>query len=109
MNFTYDLMKPPDGEYGVIQANGTWSGMVGMLSRGEIDIAPTDFTVTAERSTVMTFAYPITYIHHSLFIKTPTSESLYYSTYFDPIQGKSWALIFGFTVIAPAVLFVTMR
>ncbi len=38
MNFTYELTKPPDGVWGAIQPDGTWNGMVGMLSRGEIDI-----------------------------------------------------------------------
>lgn len=38
MNFTYDLYQPPDGQWGAIQPDNTWSGMVGMLSRGEIDM-----------------------------------------------------------------------
>ena len=37
-NFTYTIQKPGDGEWGVEQADGQWSGMVGMLSRKEIDI-----------------------------------------------------------------------
>ena len=38
MNFTYDLTKPPDGQWGAIQPDGSWSGMVGMLVREEIDV-----------------------------------------------------------------------
>ena len=38
MNFTYDLTQPPDGQWGAIQPDGSWSGLVGMLMRGEIDI-----------------------------------------------------------------------
>ena len=38
MNFTYDLTQPPDGQWGAIQSDGSWSGLVGMLMREEIDI-----------------------------------------------------------------------
>ena len=38
LNFTYDLTQPPDGQWGAIQPDGSWSGLVGMLMRGEIDI-----------------------------------------------------------------------
>ena len=38
LNFTYDLTQPPDGQWGAIQPDGTWSGLVGMLMRDEIDI-----------------------------------------------------------------------
>ena len=40
MNFTYTLIKPPDGQWGAIQPDGSWNGMVKMLADQEIDIAP---------------------------------------------------------------------
>jgi hypothetical protein len=48
MNFTYTLIKPPDGQWGSIQADGTWSGMVNLLANQEIDIATAPFTLTEE-------------------------------------------------------------
>ena len=71
MNFTYTVIQPPDGQYGVIQPDGTWSGMVKLLANKEIDIATTPFSVTKSRSAVITFASPITEIYHTLFIKNP--------------------------------------
>ena len=38
LNFTYALTKPPDGQWGSLQSDMSWTGMVGMLNRGEIDI-----------------------------------------------------------------------
>ena len=38
MNFTFKVEKPPDGEWGVKLSNNSWTGMVGMLIRKEIDI-----------------------------------------------------------------------
>ena len=38
MNFTYTLIKPPDENWGAIQPDGSWNGMVGMLGAQEIDL-----------------------------------------------------------------------
>ena len=38
MNFTYYLSKPPDGEWGAIQSDGTWSGMVNELQQQRADM-----------------------------------------------------------------------
>ena len=80
MNCTYTLIKPPDGQWGSIQADGTWSGMVNLLANQEIDIATAPFTVTEERSVVMTFASPITKIYHTLFIKNPAKNLICWLT-----------------------------
>ena len=32
------LVQSKDGQWGAIQPNNSWSGMVGMLASGEIDI-----------------------------------------------------------------------
>ena len=74
MNFTYTVIKPPDGEYGVIQPDGTWSGMVKLLANQDIDIATATFAVSQERSTVMTFGSPILDLYFSLFIKNPADN-----------------------------------
>ena len=38
LNFTFTIEKPTDGEWGVLQKDGSWSGMVGMLANQEIDL-----------------------------------------------------------------------
>jgi len=40
LNFTYNLTQPDDGEFGAVinEELGIWSGFVGQLQRGEIDI-----------------------------------------------------------------------
>ena len=37
MNFTYTVTEPPDGQWGAIRPDGTWSGMVGMLQEKQVD------------------------------------------------------------------------
>ncbi|XP_071538858.1 glutamate receptor ionotropic, delta-2-like [Panulirus ornatus] len=47
-NFTANFKDPLPGErWGVLTANGTWNGMVGMLGRGEADIGMGNLFITA--------------------------------------------------------------
>ena len=71
MNFTYTVIEPPDGQYGALQPDGTWNGIVKLLANQDIDIGTTTFAVTQERSTVITFASPLFEVYYSLFIKNP--------------------------------------
>ena len=42
-------MRPPDGKWGSKNEDGSWNGMVGMLHRGEVDMALGPFGVTEAR------------------------------------------------------------
>ena len=108
MNFTYSLIKPPDGQWGAIQPDGSWSGMVNLLASQEIDIAATDFTVTLERSAVMTFASPITQIYHSLFIKNH-AETFNYMAYIEPMHWLTWVGLIVLITTIPPFLFLTAK
>ena len=108
MNFTYTLTKPPDGQWGAIQADGSWNGQVNLLATQEIDIAATDFTVTLERSAVMSFCSPITQIYHSLFIKNP-NEAYNYTAYTEPIHWSTWIFLLVFLILVPPIVFIASR
>ena len=49
---------PNDGVYGT-NSTGTWTGVVGMVKRGEIDVGIADFTKTRNRIEIVDFAYPL--------------------------------------------------
>ena len=38
LNFTYVLKKPPDGQYGSLRTDGTWTGMIRELQEQRADI-----------------------------------------------------------------------
>ena len=38
LNFSYTVSVPPDGEWGALRDDGTWSGMVGQLKREVLDL-----------------------------------------------------------------------
>ena len=38
LNFTYTLTKPQDGNFGRLNKDGTWNGMIRLLQDGDVDI-----------------------------------------------------------------------
>ena len=108
MNFTYTLIKPPDGQWGTIQPDGTWSGMVNLLANQDIDIAATLFAVTEERSTVMTFTNTISESYHSLFIKNP-AETFNLMAYIEPMNSLTWIGLFVLLATVPPLLNLAVR
>ena len=108
MNFTYTLIKPPDGQWGAIQPDGTWNGMISLLANQDIDIAANEFTVTQVRSTVMTFANPITQIYHALFIKNP-AETFNIMAYIEPMHWLTWVGVFVLLATMPPLLYLAVR
>ncbi|KAA0198503.1 Ionotropic receptor 142, partial [Hyalella azteca] len=51
----YELTRPPDGAWGQLADDGSWSGMIGMLARKEVDLALGPFATTYNRAQVVTF------------------------------------------------------
>ncbi|TRY79477.1 hypothetical protein TCAL_06562, partial [Tigriopus californicus] len=108
LNFTFQVTQPPDGEWGAILGESQgWSGMIGMLQNKEIDMAIADFTVTKERSSVVSFAEPIAQIYHSLFIKNP-SGTPHYGAFVEPLHWMVWLTLILFIVMTPPLLCLTV-
>ena len=38
LNFTYTLKKPSDGQYGAINSDGLWTGMIGEVQAEKADM-----------------------------------------------------------------------
>ena len=53
------MVETIDGGWGSLKDDGTWTGMIGMILRDEVDIAISDFYVTAERSMVIDYSQKI--------------------------------------------------
>ncbi|XP_046351217.1 glutamate receptor ionotropic, kainate 2-like isoform X1 [Haliotis rufescens] len=86
-NFTYEVLEPPDGEYGRI-LNGSWTGVVGMLERREVDMAVAALTVTQEREKVMDFVYPYYYDAGGALYKLPDEMSTKWLTLIKPFKWE---------------------
>ena len=108
MNFTYTVIKPPDGQYGGIQPDGTWNGMVKLLANQDIDIAAATFAISQERSTVMTFATPVMEVYWTLFVKNP-ADIFNTMAYIEPMQGLAWIGMFVLLASVPPLLYLAVR
>ena len=58
MNFDYEILLPKDEAYGMQQPDGSWSGVIGDLVMGNIDIAVAGMTMTSAREEVVDFISP---------------------------------------------------
>ncbi|GFS84357.1 glutamate receptor ionotropic, delta-1 [Nephila pilipes] len=58
LQFKYDLISPPDMQWGRRLENGFWTGLVGIVSRGEADLAVSGVVSTKERQEVVDFTEP---------------------------------------------------
>lgn len=58
MKFDYEIVPSNRNAYGAKQPNGTWTGIVGDLISGEIDISVATLTMTTEREEVIDFVAP---------------------------------------------------
>lgn len=59
LNFTSVHFPSVDNVTGIPEENGTWSGLVGMLQRKEIDVAVSEFIMDEQRSHVVEFTRPL--------------------------------------------------
>ncbi|XP_035714501.1 probable glutamate receptor [Folsomia candida] len=105
LNFTYEIMTPPDNKFGNLEANGSWSGMVGMLERKEADIAMMSFSLTAARQKVMDFSPPVEYSSVRLLIRRDWQNAeLKWSAYLRPLEWDVWVTIPIFVVLGVITL-----
>ncbi|GIY02572.1 lig_chan-Glu_bd domain-containing protein [Caerostris darwini] len=70
LKFKYKVFPPPDLEWGAFK-NGSWSGIIGMLDRGEADMGITYMAVTEERFQVVDFSAPYATLDRTFIVKAP--------------------------------------
>ncbi|XP_052069248.1 probable glutamate receptor [Mytilus californianus] len=92
-NFSYKVVHPPDGQYGGPKEDGSWTGMVGMIMRGEIDIAAAPFTITSIRESVIDFTVPIMEDGVGILTKKITEEPYKLFKTLKPFTLKVWGAI----------------
>ncbi|XP_037792822.1 glutamate receptor 1-like [Penaeus monodon] len=90
--FSYELVKPPDGLWGAKQADGSWSGMMGMVHREEVEFAVGPFTITPERETVCDFSWPVHSDNLALIMVRPGLQNDV-SGFLKPFSWVVWLLV----------------
>ncbi|XP_063399305.1 glutamate receptor ionotropic, kainate glr-3-like [Mytilus trossulus] len=91
LNFTYHLISPPDGKWGVASGNNTWNGLFGQLQRREIDLVAAPLAIDAHKETVSDFTLPYYYEKSGIIIKKP--DPSYSTKLFDPLNPMVYICI----------------
>ncbi|GLH02752.1 Uncharacterized protein GBIM_08731 [Gryllus bimaculatus] len=71
LNFTTELYEAKENEWGSIQEDGTWSGMIGMILNNKVDAGVNSFLVTPARASVIDFITPLVTSKAGVFIRIP--------------------------------------
>ncbi|KAK4321649.1 hypothetical protein Pmani_007564 [Petrolisthes manimaculis] len=71
----YEIIPPPDGVFGGELPNGSWTGMIGMLQRKEVELALGPFTITRKREVVCDMSVPVAHDNKALFMVRPGIQS----------------------------------
>lgn len=89
----YRLVVPEDHELGRLGPNGSWTGLVGMVQRGEADLASGFITVTEQRNKAVDFSIPYRNLPPSFAIGKP-KQRLLKNAFLLPFKVEVWVCIF---------------
>ncbi|XP_068227665.1 glutamate receptor ionotropic, delta-1-like [Palaemon carinicauda] len=101
MNFTYKIVRPPDGYWGNPLPDGTVSGVIGMAARWEAAFSICAIAHTELRDTVVDFTVPYFIEPLALFSRAPQEKNKVLAI-LAPFELEVWvSLIAGTLAIGP--------
>ncbi|XP_042243360.1 glutamate receptor 2-like [Homarus americanus] len=106
LNFTYILTQPADRLWGTKLSNDSWTGMVGLVSRQEADIALGPFAQTETRMKVVDFTESLFLDDRSILVKKGEPEIDPWS-FLLPLSSLVWVALLG-SLLAVWALMVLM-
>ncbi|GFU19882.1 uncharacterized protein NPIL_436061, partial [Nephila pilipes] len=105
LKFRYELVSSPDEEWGSLSTAGNWTGLIGMVSRGQADAAIGFLSASMERLTVVDFSEPYSINELSLMTHLPGTLPKAYS-YFYPFEWNVWACTIAVWFILPLLFYI---
>ncbi|GFY63307.1 lig_chan-Glu_bd domain-containing protein [Trichonephila inaurata madagascariensis] len=108
MNIEYDIVFPEDNEYGREVNGGNWTGLIGMVQRGEADIAIGTLGIDEKRFRVVDFSFPYTGGELTFVVLKP-SEWLMAFGLFNLLELSTWMLLFGSFLLSTALFFAMLN
>ncbi|KAG7162319.1 Glutamate receptor-like 25, partial [Homarus americanus] len=105
MNFSYQYLRPADGTWGVKLENGSWSGMVGMLMRQEVNIGVGPFIISGSRAEAMDFTVPI-FLDYWRILGARGQPEVDPWGFILPLAPLVWLAILSALLLLPATVFL---
>nr|KAF6465340.1 glutamate ionotropic receptor kainate type subunit 4 [Rousettus aegyptiacus] len=109
LRFNYKIHLVGDGVYGVPEANGTWTGMVGELISRKADLAVAGLTITAEREKVIDFSKPFMTLGISILYRVHMGRKPGYFSFLDPFSPGVWLFMLLAYLAVSCILFLVAR
>ncbi|PSN40739.1 hypothetical protein C0J52_16799 [Blattella germanica] len=109
LNFTSDYFTPEDGGYGSLHAD-TWSGMIGMLVRKEVDFAIGAYVMTEQLTRYVNFLSPMGATKITVFVRpTSTAPGTSWTRYLAPFNADLWITILAALILLALCLSTVSR
>ncbi|XP_069681551.1 probable glutamate receptor [Periplaneta americana] len=94
LQFRSDFYTSRDNFFGAPLENGSWTGMIGMLQRGEVDFACSKFLMIPARLQVVDFLSTTVQVKTRLLIKEKRSLELTWGEFLRPFTTRLWCVHF---------------
>ena len=108
LNFSYNIIEPPDGEWGRITTHGVWTGLIGHALYGHTNWSMGLIAVTQERESVIDFCVPF-YFDFLGFVAPLPKEFPKYEAIFRPFSTHCWVLLLTCLVLSGPVYSAVLK
>ncbi|XP_071544368.1 probable glutamate receptor [Panulirus ornatus] len=106
LNFCYQVIVPPHGDWGRKVGHNNYSGLIGYINRGEAAVTMVPLTITPLRAEAMAFSEPLFNNEQRVIYKRPVPEAQVLG-FVKPYTPMVWMwILFSLLVLCVAVCLV---
>ena len=102
-NITYEVLPEKNQLWGTKSDNGSWNGIVGMVTRGDVDMGVNDFTITSDRAEAVDFSSWFVSDELTLLLRQPVKKQL---GIFHPFDFIVWCSCMCCILLVGLVLYM---
>ncbi|GFS65661.1 glutamate receptor ionotropic, delta-1 [Trichonephila clavipes] len=104
----YEIVTPEDGQYGIELSSGNWTGVIGMLYRGEADIGIANLGIFEDRFRTVDFSstYMVDGLYFS-YLKSTNREQIF--SFLGIFDFSTWMLFLASFLLASVVILIILR
>ncbi|KAJ8681897.1 hypothetical protein QAD02_017689 [Eretmocerus hayati] len=108
-NLNCSITYAESQSWGSKQEDGTWTGIIGMLVRKEIDLAAAELLMTSDRLDAVLFTTPVFSTKCRAFIRRPYFTAIKWTAYSDPFYSGIWISIFTLIILSSSFIYLGMK
>ncbi|KAJ9582993.1 hypothetical protein L9F63_022651 [Diploptera punctata] len=107
LNFTSKYYEVPNNSFGTLMKNGSWSGLMGMLQRREVQASNTAIMMSSSRVLAADFMVPVLDIKTFLVMRQPSSLVPGWNAYLQPLSSSVWCTVLATVLVISSLLSLT--